>query len=250
MNLAKQEWAMQNQYEKLGYTLMKKVIDKEIINSIRQEILLPFSFLLNKNKIEDKDLFEIFKDNFQDYISCTKISHQLPSLYNLGLSDPVLGFIKQKLKLEFPVINTRPVLLFSSDRLAKHHFYWRSDSHQDCAIMKGSSDAVVAWIPLCDINEDFGYLQVVPESHNLGILPHEKDGPSKKIIEKINEDKFISIPIEMGDILFFSSRLIHRSGLNKSDSIRMTVSYRFDNLLNKDFIEQKYPIGFDYVMKE
>lgn len=236
-------------YKENGFCIIRNALSKNKIKKIRSEIFLPFSKRLGNNKIYDCNLFELFNNNFEAYCSCAKITHQIPSVHKLGLSNKVLGFIKNELNLEFPVINTRPVILFSSKHLAKHHFYWKSNAHQDSAIMQGSTDAVIVWIPLCKISEKLGYLQVVPKSHKLGVLEHKKNGPSKEIDKEIPDEEFVEIKMNMGDILFFSSNLIHRSGNNISKKIRLTVSYRFDNLLNENYIKESYPIGFEYVMK-
>ena len=160
----------------------------------------------------------------------------------------MINFIRSRFNIE-PVINTRPVLLFSSEKVAKHHFYWKSKPHQDLAIMSGSPDSVVVWIPLCDMDEDLGFLEVVPGSHKNGVLAHEKSGPSLEIKEEIPDEAFLPAKMKIGDALFFSSSTIHRSGTNKSKRIRLTVSYRYDNILNMDFISKKYPLAFDYVMR-
>lgn len=230
-------------FNKDGYHVARGLLPIDLIQSLRNDIFKPFAPFVSQP--EDDGLFKLFHDDLPTYLACSKVCHQLPSLHKLGLSDAVMG----QLNLEFPTINTRPVLLFSSSKLAKHHFYWKAKAHQDSAIMLGGEKSVVVWIPLCDIKEELGYLEVIPGSHIEGQLHHVKEGPSYEIDDFVDESRFRSIEMKQGDVLFFSSALVHRSGINTSDSIRLTVSYRFDDLSDESFVQAKYPIGFEYVMR-
>lgn len=230
-----------------GFCLLENAFDADFLFGVRQEILLPFSAMIGKSA-SDEDLYLMFEESFDDFLSCSKISHQVPSLHALGVSKPLLDFAKD-VGIAFPVINTRPVLLFSSPMLARHHFYWKSRPHQDSAIMLGSPDAVVFWMPLCAIEESYGYLEVIPGSHLGQTLSHKRCGPTYEIDSDIADEQFVRVPMRLGDVLAFSSNLIHRSGHNSSGLVRLTVSYRFDNLLNIKYMAEKYPLGFEYVMK-
>ena len=51
----------------------------------------------------------------------------------------------------------------------------------------------------------------------------------EKGIDFINEDDFVSLEVEAGDMVIFSSFLIHRSGNNKTESIRWSMHYRYND---------------------
>jgi len=237
-----------DKYEQEGFTIYESFFTQYEIEKIRLNILKVFEPFTGPNA-DDEKLISLFNSDFESYVASTKLCHQLPSIHALGTSDRMLEFIRSKFNIE-PVINTRPVLLFSSRKVAKHHFYWKSKPHQDLAIMSGSPDSIVTWIPLCDMREELGFLEVVPESHKHGVLEHKKNGPSLEINQDLSDEVFVPAKMKIGDALFFSSSTIHRSGTNVSENrIRLTVSYRYDNMLNKDFINKKYPAAFDYVMR-
>lgn len=202
-----------------------------------------------REKIGDEDLFSLFDSDFEGYLACSKMSHQMPAAHRPGLSEKMLGKVTD-MGIKIPCINTRPVILFSAKRLARHHFYWRSKPHQDQAIMMGSEDAIVVWLPLCEMSQELGFLEVVPGSHKDGVLKHTRNGPSLEIDQEIPDENFTPVEMRCGDALFFSSKLIHRSGTNISSKIRMTISYRFDDLSNEKFASSKFPLGFEYVMKQ
>lgn len=239
---------LHQQYEREGFCVLKSLLKPCVLREIRRKVLMPFSALIG-HEATDADLFGLFNSNHADYLACAKIAHQVPAIHSLGLSEEILGIIQSELKMRFPVINTRPVLLFSAKGLAKHEFYWKAKAHQDRAIMTGSEEGVVVWVPLCEMESDLGYLQVVPGSHKTGLMSHVDDGPSRAISTTIPEESYLSVPMQIGDALFFSSNLIHRSGVNVSEKVRLTVSYRYDNLLNEEFIKSRFPLGFEYLMK-
>lgn len=246
ITLVEMGWDVQSEYERDGYFVVKNFVD---VDPIRSDIFSVFSPFLGEPT--EKEIFRLFHSDFDAYLGCTKMCHQLPSVHGLGVSPKLLDIVRRQASVKVPVINTRPVLLFSAKGLAKHHFYWRAKPHQDLAITNGSKDSVVVWIPLCDMSFDLGYLEVVAGSHKKELLEHKKNGPSLEIVSELMDEDFIPVPMNKGDALFFSAGLIHRSGINSTnDLIRLTVSYRFDNMIEPAFVARKYPSSFDYVMKQ
>lgn len=236
-----------DKYREDGFIVCENFLTRDEILKIRANIMKVFEPFTGPD-VDDQKLINLFNSDFESYVASTKLCHQLPSIHALGTSDRMIEFVRSRFDIE-PVINTRPVLLFSSHKVAKHHFYWKSKPHQDLAIMSGSPDSVVVWIPLCDMNEELGFLEVIPKSHKYGVLEHKKNGPSLEINQDLPDEMFAAAKMKIGDALFFSSSTIHRSGTNVSENIRLTVSYRYDNMLNEEFINKKYPAAFDYVMR-
>lgn len=68
-------------------------------------------------------------------------------------------------------------------------------------------------------------------------------------IKGIEHKKFIMPTIELGDALFFSAFLIHRSGNNVTDSIRWSCHLRYNDLSEPTFMERNYPDSFLYEPK-
>lgn len=57
------------------------------------------------------------------------------------------------------------------------------------------------------------------------------------------EREFESMPVPWGSALVFSTLLVHRSGLNRSDLPRISVQLRFDNLENEESVVREFPEG-------
>jgi hypothetical protein len=50
----------------------------------------------------------------------------------------------------------------------------------------------------------------------------------------------------MGDIVVFSTLLVHESGTILNDDIRWSCHFRYTNLNDKDFIERGFPSPYLY----
>lgn len=241
--MAKKEWDMQ--LEKLGYEIIKNVFPKNDLLNLQMNMRHVFA---NFNVgYDDKSLFEFFQRDEEAFVNCAKLCHQIPEIWKIAGNENIISILKNR-GVKFPVVNIKPVVLFSSKQLASHEFYWKSKPHQDYWGMRGSENSLVLWIPIFDIKERHGFLEVVPYSHKRGLLSHKKFGPGAEIKENIN-DPFVSVRMEIGDILVFSSMLIHKSGENASNDIRWTLSLRYDDAAALDYIQRKYACPYKYSLK-
>src|SRR5262249_18294524 len=117
--------------------------------------------------------------------------------------------------------------------------------HQDWRSMQGSLDSIVVWLPLADVTAELGALEVVPASHKLGLVTSEVVNSFGKV-DRFRDDEFFPVEAARGDVLFFSSFLVHRSGENITDSIRWSCHFRYNNLAERTFIERGYPHPYLY----
>lgn len=111
--------------------------------------------------------------------------------------------------------------------------------------MQGSLDSIVVWVPLADVDFSLGALEVVRGSHKLGLLTTEVVNSFGKV-DRFDDVDFMSVEAAQGDVLFFSSFLVHRSGVNTTDSIRWSCHFRYNNLGEETFIERGYPHPYLY----
>ena len=111
--------------------------------------------------------------------------------------------------------------------------------------MQGSLNSIIVWVPLIDIRPELGPLEVIPKSHKLGLCAKELvDGFG--ICEDTKNEDFISVEMNAGDALFFSSFLIHKSGENSSDLIRWSCHFRYNDIKDITFIERGFPTPYTY----
>lgn len=106
--------------------------------------------------------------------------------------------------------------------------------HQDAAyfMFKPQDRCLGVWIPLDPVNEENGSLSIVPRSHELELRDHlVKDGINfgalaASGIEDNPEfhEKAITLTMEPGECLLFNTRLLHRSGGNRTQIHRRVIT--------------------------
>ena len=109
--------------------------------------------------------------------------------------------------------------------------------------MQSSSDSLVVWVPLVDVNVDNGTLLIWPKTHKLGPLPFKSIGGFASVDV---DNQFIQENFSMGDIVIFSTLLVHASGDILNDTIRWSCHFRYTNMLDEDFIQNGFPNPYIY----
>jgi ectoine hydroxylase-related dioxygenase (phytanoyl-CoA dioxygenase family) len=244
------------QYKEQGFLLLREFFDPSELDSVRREakqiflIQLKENALINSFEVTEEEfetgLYALFERDFRQIIYCGKQAQHLLSLHRLSLNEKILDVLKQ-LDLEFPVINVRPTIFFNSPRLGKRDVDWKKPAHQDWRTTQGSLDSMIVWVPLIDIDRSLGALEIAPESHKLGLLNYEFKNDYHVLADAAVADlPFVSVEVAKGDALFFSTFLVHRSGNNTSGSIRWSCHFRYNNLLERTFVERGFPHSYIY----
>jgi len=106
--------------------------------------------------------------------------------------------------------------------------------HQDAAYFpfKPQSLCCGVWIPLDSVDEANGTLTIVPGSHRRDVIQHEmREGINFGAlaaagVEGNEEEHARSMPVEIpaGDCLLFNTKLLHRSGGNRTDRHRRVIT--------------------------
>lgn len=220
-----------------GYCLVENLFSRSEIASIREDMNFIFSQFSGGRKVDDLFLMELFKNDIDAFVGCAGLCQKLPSLYRLAGSEKIRQVLIE-LGIKFPTLNTKPLVSFSSKNTAKSEAYWKIAGHQDYPSNLGSINGITLWMPIQDTYEDLGPLEVAPDSHKDGVLEHSGTPP---VLVNDNFD-YISVPMKLGDALFFDTKLVHRSGLNKTDDkIRWSMHFRYNDVCESSYIDRKYP---------
>jgi len=243
-------------YKKQGYLLLRDFWDPKEIEEIHlqakhiflkqiQNLMDCPKHVVADDNAFDKLMFNYFNLDVEGFINCGKQVQHLISLHKLSVDDRLLKLLKS-IGLDFPIISVRPSMFFNSRNLDKTGHYWRLDAHQDWRSSQGSLDSVTLWFPYVKCNKELGALEVIPQSHLWGLLECEKVDYYSKIKVEIDDTKFLSIEMESGDLLIFSSFLVHRSGTNTTQKIRWSTQLRYSNIEEATFVQRKFPNPFTY----
>jgi phytanoyl-CoA hydroxylase len=247
---------MRQQMDRDGYVLCREFFDPAVIAKHRRELKEIFLIQLQRlglspgNPDDEQEfaasLFQFFQRDTRTFINCGHMCQHLASLHRLGTDPRILDTLRG-LGFGFPNISTRPLIQFNSRHVAKTDGYWKSPPHQDWRSMQGSLNATVLWVPLIGIDEALGALEVSPGSHKLGLLETSPDDQFRQIVPAaLDGIKFVSISTNAGDALFFSSFLVHRSGTNRTDRLRWSCHYRYNDLAEATYIERGFPHPYTY----
>jgi len=246
-------------YRRDGYVLKKAFVRPEEVSAIRDEAKDVFIAQMRRLAIADNSalseaqfeagMYRLFAADLKSFINCGLQVQHLISLHRLALDQRIVGELKN-LGLAHPNVCARPLMHFNSPKLATKEVYWRLALHQDWRTMQGSLDSAVVWIPMVDIDRSLGTLEVVAGSHRSGLLDCEwKDGYGNIKPSPFDNDA-MAIEVRLGDALFFSALLAHRSGTNSTNSIRWSCHFRYNNLAEATFVERGFPHPYTYRPQE
>ena len=117
--------------------------------------------------------------------------------------------------------------------------------------MQGSLNSIVIWLPLVDINKDLGALEIIPGSHLQGLRTDHIDNGFGMVSLSTNEiAQLKSIEVNVGDVLLFSSFLIHQSGNNITDNPRWSCHFRYNDLDDPTFRARRFAHPYIYKPSE
>ena len=148
-------------------------------------------------------------------------------LYDFGTNPAILDLVESILG---------PEIQFNGDYWVRsklpHESLTTYPWHQDSGYYGDATEKhhiLSLWIPLVDVNEVNGCMQMMPGSHRWGLLPAMDDGDGhlqpREEIEK--RGQCVAATMEVGDVLAFHNLTFHRSTMNRSDSIRWSIDFRY-----------------------
>jgi ectoine hydroxylase-related dioxygenase (phytanoyl-CoA dioxygenase family) len=239
-----------------GYVVVRGVLDPTALDEINAEMGELFALQLRRLRlpVDGGGSREAFQANaarllavdVETYISTARLTQMLPSAHRLMASDAILGLARD-LGVSFPVVSTRLSNHIMSDALRIPGGYHKSPPHQDWRSMQGSLDSIVLWVPTTPVSETSHPLQVVPRSHLLGLLDTVEHIMTPTVSDpRITEDSYRSLPMQPGDVVAFSSFLVHRTGETGDGQVRIAFSTRYNNAEEPTYVEHGYPTPYKY----
>jgi phytanoyl-CoA hydroxylase len=249
---------LRESFEERGFVRLNGFFSKEGVERVRTDAKWIFvkqmtsQDFVSRTDPDEKEfengMARYFSGDLSGFINCGKACQHLISLHRLSLRDDIVAQLVA-LGVKRPNICTRPVLYFNSRHLAKSEVYYKSPPHQDWRSMQGSLNAIVVWVPLVDVPQKLGALEIISGSHLWGLQKSREDKWYRHI-EGLRDDQYQSIEMNAGDALFFSAFLVHRSGDNVTDSIRWSCHFRYNDLEEPTFVSRKYPNPYTYAPEQ
>jgi phytanoyl-CoA hydroxylase len=239
-----------------GYVVARNIIDKATLMSINAEISELFAIQLRRLglRTEQGDSREAFLQNasrllqadVSTYTATARLTQMLPSVHRLLICDPILDLARE-LGIAFPVISTRASIHIMSDALKIPNGYHKSPPHQDWRSMQGSLDSIVLWLPTTPVSAKSYPLEIMPKSHLFGLLDTVDHIMTPTVSDRrVSESQYVPVPVEPGDVIAFSSFLVHRTSEEGDGLARIALSGRFNNALEQTYVAHGFPTPYKY----
>lgn len=234
-----------------GYCVIEGLVDAKVVDQMWADVHGVFETQMRRcglaagDRLDDAGFLDRLKTflrtDRQGFISSARQVQHLISIHGVAVSEALVAAVRG-LGVDDPAIAGRPVFAIMSDALRIEEGYNQRPAHQDWHFMQGSLDGVVAWLPFCDVGAGRYPLEVLPGSHLLGPLgwvPHECG--TRIVDERLDESGFQPLLMKKGDVAFFSSFMVHRTGAGDPDAMRPMISFRYNNLSEPTFVARQFP---------
>lgn len=169
---------------------------------------------------------------------------RLPSVHRLSVAEKPMALAQALMAAGLPMVNPYKTVRIDYAQREDYLLPW----HQDYPYVQDSIDALILWIPLHDVDEHNGCVMVAPGSHRGGIQPvRMRDcGPCGKQLELAEPGvtarwPHLRIPARAGDVLLFSTLMLHRSFPNLTPSPRWTLQLRYGNYADPFVLRRHWP---------
>ena len=151
--------------------------------------------------------------------------HKTAGLFKVWTLPPLLNLVEQLIGPEIlahPQFNTRAKLAFQESSIGTFH--------QDGALLNKEAEQtpmVNCWIPLVNVTMEMGGMQVVPNSQEWGVIPHQDGG---RILEvDLKSGDIVDCPVPLGGVLLFDKLTAHRALPNRTNKARWSLDLRYCN---------------------
>ncbi len=201
-----------NSFAEKGYVIVKNAIRKSIINNLQSTILencgnslkinnakKKYEFFSNYTLNNRKSEFDFCKSIYESFLYKNLIDEILLEKKIFNVLTNILGN-----DLSFDCENSNLALNVPLKKTKKNYFF--KNWHQE--IWSGSSpSSVQLWTPIFQKNNIKGQIELIEESHKWGHVPHS----NRKPITLPSKYKSKKLHLNYGDIIIFSTLLMHRS---------------------------------------
>ena len=248
---------LRRDFDRDGFVIVRQGVPAADLDALMRDFRSVFEIQFARHGVDegssenaqfDKSLVALFRTSMESYLGAARLIQYLPALHRLGVSEPMLDLLG-RLRIQHPVISTRPVVHIVSDALVVPGGYHRTPVHQDWRSVQGSLDAVTAWLPLVPVVPGQNTLEIVPGSHKRGLLPAVPH-PFGNAVEpgQYADADFVPIEAAPGDVVLFSMLLVHRTGQadGTGEGVRWAISFRYNNLGEPTFAERNFPNPYIY----
>ena len=235
-----------------GYVVLHGFLETEVVDEVRRELasmvdeiakgLVAMDFAADPLEDEpfETRLAQLFKGCEQ--LAPMMLRHNLqregfyPLFFHTKFLDVVELFLGPEIRL-YPNYTIRPKFPDS----ARTQVLWHQDAAYTVNRAKRTGDTIGPTEQLCMVNVwtsfvparvENGCMQFIPGTHKLGVVPYESREHYLEIADrelKPRLDQAVDIETDPGDVVLFSNLLFHQGMANRSDVIRWSADWRYQD---------------------
>ena len=243
------------QFHERGFVILSDFFSPGVVHGVRSEMEAwvdcqaheLFHEGLNDDLREDADfktrILHVFARCHDRLPTAIRSELHLPGMFPMFFNARLLELAEQILGPEirlYPNYSVRP----KYPGLAKTEVLWHQDAGYTASGRHGVDPTsgklsfetlrmLNVWSPLVPARRENGCMQFVPGSHRMGLVPHvEKNEYYLEITEEYLNGCLgdaVDVILDPGDVVLFSNLLFHCGSPNRSDGVRWSCDWRYQD---------------------
>ena len=237
-------------FDEQGYLIVRGVLDEQDFDPVRRVISAAIDH--RAKELYDQGKISTLYEDLSFYHRMTQIlreSQKGPLLswnwnkevfsrevYELITHPKILDMVASLIGPEITV-NGDYWIRFKMPTGGESVFPWHQDSIYyngnvdpgEQVTLSEESQILTVWIPMVDVDERNGCLQVISGSHKQGLRPSRRDENRRLVpVEDVESwGEVENVHMKVGDVLVFGNLTFHRSLENTSEDIRWSIDMRY-----------------------
>jgi len=225
-------------YGENGYLVIRGVLHDRDLDPVRRVIA---------DRVDQEARQLHAEGKITDLHEAAPFTQRLMEVYR-GLKRRAIGWNKEAFSKEMYDLSVHSAILdvaesFVGPELQFNGDYWVRTKlpnetvttfpwHQDSGYYGDPTESyhlLSLWLPLVDVDERNGCMQVIPGSHRWGLRPVDRDADGHHIPTEDIETRgrVETLRMKIGDVLAFHNLTFHCSLMNTSDEIRWSIDLRY-----------------------
>lgn len=226
------------EFDRSGFIVCKNAVSTTLINAFKSEILSVGKSLSGRDFDDVDEMYSYIKAHEPKnagllYDACKR----MPSMHAIAYQPQMLETLRS-VGCKAPAVADVNFRIDSQSR-EQYLFGW----HQDYWFSMGSRNGLVAWMPLTDVTEDIGGLEIISDVFTDRKIYDVRGGGKFDsyadlivLDETIPSEHATSARVEAGDILLFRFDVLHRSlPVLSTLKSRWTVQARYCDFEDAEF---------------
>jgi ectoine hydroxylase-related dioxygenase (phytanoyl-CoA dioxygenase family) len=222
--------ALRQRLAEEGYLYLEGVLDRDKVLAVRNRFtaILAERGWVKRGYVDDaRSIVLPLREDHEDFQTVYDEVQRVQEFHELAHDASLLALMRDVLgESAFP----HPLKIVRMS--FPENYEVSTPPHQDYPNNQGTKNLTATWIPLGDISLEMGGLAILRGSNRYGVLPldiHPGPGNRQAVVplEMLEELRWVTAEFSIGDVLVFPSTTVHASLHNVSDSMRLSVDFRY-----------------------